>query len=298
MPDIQESAFVKRIEVEDATLACRIVGEGPLILLAHGFPDCWRTFRHQEPELVASGYRVASLSMRAYAPSTPSRRARYDALTLGSDLLAVGRELCPEEPFTIVGHDWGAVAAYAAVAREPSRVRALVTAAVPHLGASARGFFTVPQLRRSWYMWFFQLPGVAERRLMANDLAFVERLWRDWSPGYRCPQAEMVQIKEAIAPHHRGVLAYYRSLLSRRTLSPSRLGRMLKKTSVPSLYLHGREDGCVGPELVRDLESVYSGPFESHILDGCGHFLHLERPGIFNRALLAFLSKHVSVRRP
>lgn len=292
MPEIEPKAIVRRIDVGDAVLACRVVGDGPLVLLAHGFPDCWRSFREQEPALLAAGYTVASVSMRGYAPSSPSKRGRYDALTLGADLLAVGRRLSPERPFMLVGHDWGAVASYAAVAQEPSRIRALVTAAVPHLGASALGFFKSEQMRRSWYMWFFQLRFLADRRLLANDMALVERLWRDWSPGYRCPADAMQELKAAIAAHPGAVLGYYRAILSRATLTPSRLGRIFQPITIPSLYLHGRDDGCVGPELIEGVSEKYRGPFDCHVLDDCGHFLHLEKATEVNRLLVDFLGQY------
>jgi pimeloyl-ACP methyl ester carboxylesterase len=271
------------IDTGDARLHVRRFGSGPLVIAAHGFPDCARTFRHQVPALAAAGLAVALVTMRGYAPSSAADSGRYHPEALASDLVAVARALSPERPVGLLGHDWGAIASYAAAAVAPARVAALATIAVPHLRVAGPRWRRPAQLRRSWYMGFFQLPLVAERALLAHDLLLVERLWRAWSPAYRPSPEELALVKDAIRPHPGAVLSYYREL---RRPAAARL--LARRTRVPALYLHGRNDGCVGAELARDLDEAYAAGLETHVIEGAGHFAHLEQPAEVNAHLTKF----------
>lgn len=255
-----------------------------MVILAHGFPDCWDTFSEQVPPLLAAGYRTACLSMRGYAPSDPGRS--WTAGRLGADLIAVADALSPDAPVRLIGHDWGAIAAYAAVTARPERWSHLVSMAVPHLRTAAARWLAPKQLRRSWYMGLFQLPGVAERRLLDNDLALVARLWRDWSPGFDCVFDRQHAIKEAIRPHPGAVLAYYRALKH-----PWSWRTVLGRINVPTLYLHGVQDGCVAPSTADGMAAAFVGPFEQRSIERAGHFLHLEEPTVVNRVMLEHFQK-------
>jgi pimeloyl-ACP methyl ester carboxylesterase len=285
-----------RVDTGGATLACLVAPgattDGPLVICAHGFPDCARSFRHQVPALVAAGYRVVVPAMRGYAPSTPARDGRYDAAALGSDLVALARHFAPGQQARLVGHDWGAVAAYAAVALAPGAFSHLATVAVPHLAVAGPRFASPAQLRRSWYMGFFQIPRFAERRLAAGDFALVDRLWRDWSPSFHPPADEVAAVKASMRGREHEVLAYYRAIVSRAAPSSARLLR--RRTRVPSLYVHGRDDGCIGVELTDGIERAYVGPIAVHRLAG-GHFVHQEAVEQFNPILVEFLRTAPSV---
>jgi pimeloyl-ACP methyl ester carboxylesterase len=276
----------QHIDTGDADLVCETYGTGRLIICAHGFPDCPRTFRHQLPALVEAGWAVATPFMRAYHPSSPSRSGRYDAAALGDDLIAVADALRPDEPVALLGHDWGAVAAMAAAQRAPHRISHLVTAAVPHLRVAGRRWLRPSQLRRSWYMGLFQVPRVAERAVRKDEMALIERLWASWSPGYECPKEEMDAVKEAISPHLTEVLGYYRALLRGRA---DTMRAVMSKTTVPALYLHGVRDGCVGIEMTEGIAEAYTSGLRVQPIAGAGHFVHLEEPEGFNRYLLRFL---------
>ena len=282
-------AFVD-VVADDARLRCGLRGSGPVVLCAHGFPDNYRSYRHQIPALCDKNYRVVSVAMRGYEPSSVCQRGRYDVATLGRDLCQVAEAVSPDEPVRLIGHDWGAVAAFAASALRPERFSQLVTMAVPHLRVAAPRFATVAQARRSSYMARFQIRGRAERWLARDELALVEQLWRDWSPDLRCSAPEMDRVKEALRDRLPDVLGYYRQMVSIRAIVGESRRLVFAKTRVPSLHIHGEDDGCVGVELCEGLDAAYLDHFELLRVAGAGHFVHLEQPDLVNDALCSFFS--------
>ena len=279
------------IPLADVTLACSIDGPpgAPLVILAHGFPDDASTFRAQVPALLAAGFRVAAPALRGYAPSGLARSGRYDIASVGRDLVELAGRLSPDAKARLVGHDWGALAGFAAAALAPARFSHLVTMAVPHPRAILANA-SPAQLRRSWYMGLFQLPFLAEAALRRDDHALIEALWRDWSPGYRASAAELRSVKQAISGREREVLAYYRALRSPRALFGEARRLLLARTRVPALHLHGEDDGCVGVECTEGAQRWYEAPYRLQRISGAGHFLQREKPDEVNAALLAFLA--------
>lgn len=277
------------LDLPDVSLSVESTGDGPVVLAAHGFPDEPGTFRAQVTALAAAGYRVVVPTMRGYAPSGVPRSGRYDLLALGADLVALADRFSPGAPVRVLGHDWGAAAGYAAAALAPARFSHLAALAVPHLRVFLGAFARPAQLRRSWYMMLFQLRGVADAALAAGDLALVDRLWRAWSPGYRASAAEMLAVKAAIRGRIGPVLGYYRAI-------PAALARaearrlLLAPTRVPTLRLHGADDGCVGAEIAAGEARLHAARFEAHVLPGAGHFLQREQPDEVNRRLLRFFA--------
>ncbi|MEX2659427.1 MAG: alpha/beta fold hydrolase, partial [Acidimicrobiales bacterium] len=158
-------------------------GTGPMALCLHGFPDSAHTWRLLAPTLVEAGYRVVAPFLRGYAPTAVPADGRYQTGALAKDAVELHEALAGDERAVVIGHDWGATAAYGAASLAPERWRRVVTASVPPAGAMSAGFLTYDQLRRSWYMFFFQHP-LAELVVGMDDLAVVDRLWADWSPGY------------------------------------------------------------------------------------------------------------------
>jgi len=289
--------------IEKLTLKARGVvfpaltcGDGPVVLCLHGFPDCLRSFRFQLPALAAAGYRAVAPALRGYAPSCQSALSDTHVLAAADDALSLLDALGVREAH-LVGHDWGAVAAYLAAARAPMRMRSVTTMAVPHPLGMAASLKQVPsQIRHSWYMFFFQLGGVAERALKARDFALIDKLWRDWSPGFVLPSEEMAAIKETFAAPGvvEAALAYYRSLFRVRSETSRETRALLARPiSPPLLALTGADDGCIRTELydyAMGPEWIANGEVER--LDGVGHFLHQEDPGRVNARLIAFLREH------
>jgi pimeloyl-ACP methyl ester carboxylesterase len=282
---------IERVDLGDVTLHCAVAGEGPVAILAHGFPDDAGTFRDQVPALVLAGYRVVVPTMRGYAPSGVARSGRYDAAALGADLVGLADRFSPGAPARLVGHDWGAFAAFAATAQAPSRFSHLATIAVPHFRALARHLTSPAQLRRSWYMGLFQLPGVAEARLRARDFALVDELWRDWSPAYHPSADELGAVKDGIRDRVGPVLAYYRALTSARALFGEARRLVLSPVQIPAIHLHGEDDGCIGVECARGAEGFYRSSYTLSVIPGAGHFVQRERPEAVNAALLGLLAR-------
>jgi pimeloyl-ACP methyl ester carboxylesterase len=283
-----------RVQARGLTFHWLEDGEGPLVLCLHGFPDHPRSFRHQLPALAAAGYRAVAPAMRGYAPTGPAPDGRYQTAALALDAVALIEALGYDDAI-LVGHDWGALAAYGAALAAPARIRKLVTAAVPYgpqVGAALMTSYD--QQKRSWYMFFFQTP-LADVALAHDDFAFLERLWRDWSPGWRFPGEEMAALKATF--RQPGVaaaaLGYYRAMLDPSRQDPALAelqGRMMvAPIDVPTMVLHGADDGCMGAELVEGMAALFPRGLRVEIVPGTGHFLHQEAPERVNALLLDFL---------
>ncbi len=263
--------------------------DGPLALCLHGFPDVAETFRHLLPALAEKGFHAVAPHLRGYAPST--LEGPVDAEGMIADALGWADHLSRDRPVVLVGHDWGAVMTHYVLRRRPARVRAAVAMAVPQPACMIRNA-SVAQLRRSWYMGFFQTGRFADHVVRRENGAFIERLWRDWSPGFEPPREHLAEVKRRILSSMPRPLDYYRemargALASRRGVDE--LADPALRPKVPLLYLHGERDGCIGPEIARGQEKLYAGPVEQVVLAGLGHFLHLEAPDEVNRRILAFL---------
>lgn len=253
-------------------------GEGPLVLMLHGFPDTAHTWDHVRPALAAAGFRAVSPFMRGYVPSEIPAAEAFDSDTLGRDALALIGAL-GEERAVVVGHDWGASAAYSAAGLGPERLRFLVTMAVPH----PAGILPTPAL-----LWaarhFFKLGrrGAADR-LRKTGLAYVDELWRRWSPGWDVPASETDAVKEAFAVPGclEAALGYYRAL------RPSIPAGQRKKVTMPAAAFAGTEDNVSLAQYER-ARRRYLDRYEVVKVPG-GHFMHRQHPFEFTRELLRVL---------
>jgi pimeloyl-ACP methyl ester carboxylesterase len=284
---------MRRVEVNGVDFAYLAAGDGPLALCLHGFPDSPTTWRHLVPRLVDAGYRVAAPFLRGYIPTAVPADGRYQIGMLALDAAGFHESLGGDGDAVIIGHDWGATAAYAAAVHAPERWCKVVGLAVPPGPALAIALTTNPmQVKRSWYMFFFQHP-MADVIVGADDMAFIDMLWADWSPGFDGGD-DLARAKDALrSPANlAAALGYYRAVLGSGYVDPALDAVQAKVTEIPTqplLYLHGRTDGAIGLE-VADLAARDSpDTLRVEIIDDGGHFLHLEQPDTVNDKIVQFL---------
>jgi pimeloyl-ACP methyl ester carboxylesterase len=243
-------------------------GEGPDVVLLHGFPDTPDSFSELESALVAAGWRVTVPWLRGYHPETIVPGRSYDFETLGRDGLglldAIG---VPQAVF--VGHDWGALISYVAATIAPERVRAMVTLAIPHPSLLRR---TPASLWAARHFIALKLPG-AERRCSRNDFAYLDRLYARWAPNWSGPAREdsLRRVKLALSSPAtlKGAIDYYRAL----PLGGSRL--LDRPPSVPGLIIGGTAD-IVPAELFTETAALLPQPSRTLIVDRAGHWPHRE----------------------
>ncbi|RDH76209.1 alpha/beta hydrolase [Mycolicibacterium moriokaense] len=261
----------------------------PLAVLVHGFPDTPHTWRHLGPELAGTGYRVV-------APWLPGYDAPVGApVSVGTytrAILQVGREHQADDRAVLIGHDWGAIAGYGTVATDPGAFRRFVALAVPPTAALATGLFSYPQLKRSFYIWFIQQVGVAEAVVVGPG--FFESLWADWSPGYD-PTEDVAELRRYVnAENIADVVGPYRASFNPDFADPAaeaEAAASMQPPPVPTLYLHGADDGALGADILADVAThlpAAGSAFE--IVDGTGHFLHLEKPAMIAEKITRWLA--------
>jgi pimeloyl-ACP methyl ester carboxylesterase len=257
-------------------------GRGPVILLVHGFPDIATTFVPLMERLAAAGHRVIAPWLRGYYPTTSGRF--FDEGTLVADAIAL-LEALGIDRVDAVGHDWGADVVYGLGAVRSDSVRTAVAMAVPHtvaLRANRRKAYR--QLQRSFYVWMFQVSGLAETVVPEADWAFIRNLWRDWSPGWQPPEEHIRAVVETLSRPGvlAAVLSYYRALFDPGLRDPERAELLAAveegPVRVPTLLLMGANDGCVGREMAEGAEAAFEADYRLESLGGVGHFLHLEKP--------------------
>ncbi|KUH86329.1 alpha/beta fold hydrolase [Mycobacterium sp. IS-1556] len=262
--------------------------DAPIALCLHGFPDTAHGWRKVAPLLAGAGWRVVAPFMRGYAPSSTASDGSYHVGALMDDALHVLDAAGPTGRDVLIGHDWGAIAGAGLAAMPDSPFSRTVIMSVP-LAAAFRPLGRVPdgvrlaaqlprQLLRSWYIMYFQLPGLPER----SASWVVPRLWRQWSPGYDAAE-DVAHVRDAIgAPENwRAALGYYRATV-RNTKPPAQYAELhrhwLSAPQLPTLYLHGLDDGCASADYVRWVQSVLPEGSRVGTVERAGHFLQLEQP--------------------
>lgn len=271
-------------------------GSGPVVLLLHGFPDCLHSFDEQLPALAGAGYRAVAVAMPGYEPGSQRLDGVYDQAVLAGDVIAlidaldVGR-------VHLVGHDWGAAVGYAVAATAPQRLHSLTAMAVPHGGRFMAEIARYPrQLRLSWYMGFFQLPGLPEHVVRRRNFAFLRRLWRTWSPGWNFTDEDFAPVAETFARPGvvESALAYYRAAVNvRAMLTPGKQPPMFD-VPVPTLAMTGEREGCIAADVFEAMsrDEDFSGGLEVQRVADAGHFLHRERPQAVNDRIIEWLNGH------
>ena len=269
-------------------------GDGPLVMLLHGFPDTAHTWSQQMPALAAAGYRVVAPFLRGYPPTEIPINGYYDKATLVSDIAALIQALAGGAPVHLVGQDWGAITTYAVLAAHPELVRRAVVMAVPHPAEVAKSVLLAKHVQRSFHWWFFQLPHLPEKALAENDFAFIDYLWAYWtSPGYS-DVAHVAQVKQMLKQPGAlaATLGYYRAMFDAQKMDPkleSLRRDMDRKIAVPTLALCGADD--LRAELMTDQTPYFSGEYRFELVAAAGHFLHREQPAQVTQLVLDWLGE-------
>jgi pimeloyl-ACP methyl ester carboxylesterase len=288
----------RTVRANGTTFGLLEAGEaGPLALCLHGFPDTAHTWSMLLPALAEAGFRAVAPFMRGYAPSAVPDDRCYSVGALVADAVALHEVLGGDDTAVLIGHDWGAEAAYGAAAFAPERWRRIVTLAVPPLALDTVLFTDYEQLKRFFYLFFFRDAAAAPDAVMAaNDMAFIDRLWREWSPGYDATEhLKRVKLSLRHPANIEAAISYYRAAgIAAAAEDAGPYAReeqaAMRPAQCPTLYLHGANDGCIGAELIVDAERALAPGSRLMVVQDAGHFLQLERPDEVNRQILAWVT--------
>ena len=305
------------------------VGEGPLVVFCHGFPECWYSWRHQLPVVAAAGFRAVALDMRGYGgTSAPQATGAYTLSHLVGDVVGVVAAL-GESNAVVVGHDWGAPIAWYSALMRPDIFRAVVGMSVPYVAPAVlpAGVTLITRMRetagpdRDYYRLYFQEPGVAEADLEADVYRTVRGFLysvsgnvvtdgifdRGWDGYFPLGQnfTNQLAVPETLPSWlTEDDVAFYASQLSRSGFhgglswfrnydtQPAILGPFVGATiTAPSMYIAGENDRiAANPPALEKFPTSLPGLTGVHILPGAGHWIQQERPGEVNDALVAFLA--------
>jgi pimeloyl-ACP methyl ester carboxylesterase len=277
------------IEVNGVRLHYVDQGEGPLVILLHGFPECWYSWRHQLPAFAAAGFRVVAPDMRGYNLSDKPKRG-YDAASLVADVVGLGRALAGADArIHLAGHDWGGGVAWQVAWREPAFLRSLTILNAPHPAAFARHARRSPrQMLKSSYMLVFQAPRMPEWLLTRNGAAAVASAFgRSAARPEAFTAADLEVYREAILRPGaaRAAINYYRQAFRQGTKAlPS------SPIVVPTLVLWGEDDPVLGRELNEGL-GEWVKEFTIRWIADCGHWTQQEQPDVVTSEMLGWLRR-------
>ncbi len=277
-------------------------GEGPLVLLLHGFPQFWWAWRNQMGALADAGYRAAALDLRGYGASDKPPRG-YDTPTSAADVASVIRSL-GEASAVVVGHGWGGWIAWSMPVLQPAVTRAIASLSMPHpLVLRRASLRSAGQLRANGYLGGLQRPFVPERQ-MTTDGGYVQRLLREWaSPTGIWPSVEEARrYADAMAlPFVAHSAAEYYRWVVRSQVRPDGwrfAARMKRPVEVPAMHLHGTHDGAVIAETAGGSSQFVAARYDQQLIEGAGHFLPEEAPDQVNARLLEWLGAVAPAAQP
>ncbi|MEQ1498268.1 MAG: alpha/beta hydrolase [Novosphingobium sp.] len=312
------------VDVGGVRLRCVVEGTGPLVIMVHGFPESWYSWRHQIGPIAKAGFTACAIDVRGYGGSDkPPRVEDYTLQAIAQDLIGLADFLSPDQPVVLIGHDWGAPIVWNTAFTQPERIRAVAGLSVPFSGAPMRPFTEVfrehfTSQGRFFYQEYFQEPGVAEAEAEADPRDFVARMMYsisgDVAPGdYWNKPLGATFLEDLPDPHpvpwlsaadldyyeaefkasgFRGPLNRYRNHeLDYDWLKPMQ-GKQLEQ---PCLFIGGTRDpattlfGAVADPVA--MMRMFAPKVEGHVLAGAGHWTQQERPEAVNLLLLDWLGR-------
>jgi pimeloyl-ACP methyl ester carboxylesterase len=268
-----------RVDVDGVSIEYEATGNGPPVVLLHGFPDSGRLWRHQVSALAEAGFKVIVPDLRGYGRSDkPTEVEAYTMNLLVGDVLAV-MDAAGAERAHVVGHDWGAGVAWATASVAGERVDHLVALSVGHPGTFFADSFE--QYEKSWYMLLFQFAGVGEEWLSGGDWAN----FRAWGH-HPDEDAVIAELEEngSLTPG----LNYYRANIPPSLFVQS--GLVWPPIQAPTMGVWSSGDFALTETQMTSSARNVAGPWRYERLDGPGHWMQLEAPAEVNRLLIDFLS--------
>jgi pimeloyl-ACP methyl ester carboxylesterase len=271
-------------DVGTVTLHYVEAGEGPLVVLLHGFPSFWYSWNEQIAPLVNAGYHVVAPDLRGYnLSSKPGDFTDYTADKPAADIRGLIRALGSESA-TVVGHDWGGSVAWTLAMNSPEVVDRLVILNAAHPRKLNEGLKNPRQLLRSWYFFYFQLKGSPERRAARDDWQFFKGFLRDAHPAYTKEELARYTAAWSQRGAAKGMIDYYRAAV--------RLGskQKVQTISAPTLVIWGQEDRYLGADLAEPHKEDVPNLVGVERLPNASHWVHHDEAGQVNQLLIDFLA--------
>ncbi|MDP3853573.1 alpha/beta fold hydrolase [Phenylobacterium sp.] len=313
----------RRVPVGEVELNVAIQGEGPLVVMVHGFPESWYSWRHQMGPIAAAGFTACAIDVRGYGGSDkPHPIEAYDLESLSGDVAGLIEALSPDQPGVVIGHDWGAPVAWTTALVHPERVRAVAGLSVPYTGVPTRSLSDIidavyKSKGRFFYQDYFAAEGVAEAELEADVRGAVRRLYYAWGgeapteawrsdkrlgdrvltglpdpdpfPAWLSDADIDFMVSELERSGFRGGLNRYRNHDRDFTFLRQFQGRRIEQ---PALFIAGDRDSVLS--MFGDRLSLMTDELPdlrgAHMLPGCGHWTQQERPEEVNNLLLPWLT--------
>ena len=260
-------------------------GDGPLIVLLHGFPEFWYGWRRQIEPLAAAGFRVVAPDTRGYnLSSKPDGVQAYDTGQLAADIRGLVQERGAETAL-LVGHDWGGTIAWATAMHHPEVVERLAILNAAHPRKLSQGLHHPDQLRRSWYFFFFDLPDLPEAAVRADHWHFFRHFLRDAHPALTPEEIERYIEAWSQPGAATGMINYYRS--SVRT-PPKRAEEQIRAISAPTLVIWGERDRYLREELAEPEHDDVPNLDRVERLPNASHWVHHDEPERVTQLLIDF----------
>ncbi|BCL34989.1 alpha/beta fold hydrolase [Nostoc sp. MS1] len=260
-------------------------GTGPLMLMLHGFPECWYSWRHQIP-VFAQHFQVVAVDLRGYNDSDkPKEQSAYVMDEFIKDIEGLIRGL-GHEKCILVGHDWGGAIAWSFAYAHPNMVERLIILNLPHPAKFSQGLFQPQQLLRSSYIFLFQLPGIPELLLQSGDYQIIPKTIQGTAfnkDAFNQQDLDVYQKSAAKPGALTAMLNYYRNVFSH-----SLFNRTWGILDVPTLMIWGENDTALGKELTYGTEN-YVKNLEIKYIPACGHWVQQEKPELVNQYIREFL---------
>ena len=311
------------IQANGITMRIAEMGSGPLVILVHGWPESWYSWRHQLPALAAAGYHVVAPDMRGYGKTDkPSAVADYDIEHVSADIVGIV-DAFGEKTAVLVGHDWGAIVAWNCMLLHPDRFTALVAMSVPYGGRGAQSL--VDALKKAhgdnfFYILYFQEPGVAEKEFDADPRAILSRLYLSpaspreapvvtdpkraaggWIPrlgaakslpGWLTTDDLDYYVNEFKEAGFRGGINYYRNFQRNWDTTPQLAGAQIQQ---PVLFIAGSQDVVIRGATAEHLSAMMKPAVPNlrgvKIIPDVGHWVQQESPAESNAAIVEFLGE-------